>query len=49
LTGLKSFFLSKSQDFTLDENHHLLVKLSCKRTCENIDAVSQGWENTFTI
>jgi len=25
---------------TLDQNHHLLVKFSCKSACENLDAIS---------
>ena len=39
LTSFKSLFLVKFQGSTWDENHHLLVKLSCKRACENVDAM----------
>ena len=32
-----SSFLVKFQASILDESHHLLVKLSCKSACENLD------------
>ena len=40
LTGFKSLFLVKFQASTLDQNHHLLVKVSCESACENLDAIS---------
>ena len=36
LLSFKNLFLVK---LLLDQNHHLLVKFSCKNTCENLDAV----------
>jgi len=33
-------FLVKFLTSTLDQSHHLLVKISCKNACENLDAVS---------
>jgi len=38
VASLKRLYLVKFQDSTLDD--HLLVKLSCKSSCENIDAIS---------
>jgi len=40
LTSFKSLFLGKFQVSTLDENQHLLVKLSCESACENLDSIS---------
>ena len=37
---IESLFLVNFQVSPLNENHHLLVKLSCKAFCENIDAFS---------
>jgi len=37
--SFKSLFLVKFQVSTLDENQHLLVKLSCQSACENLDAI----------
>jgi len=33
-------FSGKFQASTLDESHHLLIKLSCKNACENLDAIN---------
>ena len=40
LPSFKSLFLVKFQASTLDQSHHLLVKLSCKNGYENLDAIS---------
>jgi len=32
-------FLTKFQVSILNESHHLLVKLSCKSACENLDVL----------
>jgi len=37
LKNFESWCLVKFQASILDESHHLLVKLSCKSACENID------------
>jgi len=34
------FFSVKFQVSTSDQSHHLLVKLSCKSACENLNAIS---------
>jgi len=39
LTSFKSVFLVKFQASTLDQSHHMLVKLSCESACENLDAI----------
>jgi len=40
LASFKSLFLVNFQASNLVENHHLLVKHSCKNACENLDAIS---------
>jgi len=40
LAIFKSLFLVKFQASNLVESHHLLVKLSCKNPCENLDSIS---------
>jgi len=37
MKNLKSWFLVKFQASILDESRHLLVKVSCKSACENLD------------
>jgi len=44
LTKFKSLFLVKFQASVLAKSHHLLVKLSCKSACENIDGFSARCE-----
>jgi len=39
LKNFKSLFLIKFQVSILNESHHLLVKLSCKSPCENLDVL----------
>jgi len=39
-TKFKSLFLVKFQASILAKSHHLLIKLSCKSACENIDGFS---------
>jgi len=41
VASLKSLYLVKFQVSTLDESNHLLVKLSFKSACENLDAISE--------
>ena len=38
--NFKSLILVKFQAPTLDQRHHLLVKLSCQSVCETLDAIS---------
>ena len=40
LTRFKSLFLVNFQVSTLNESHHILVKLSCKSAWDNLDAIS---------
>jgi len=40
LTNFESLFLVKFKAYTLDQRDHLLVKLSSKTTCDNLDALS---------
>jgi len=47
LTSFKSLFLLKFQDSTSDQSHHLLVKLSCKNGCKNLDVISAGSTSMF--
>jgi len=39
LKYFKSLFLIIVQVSILNESHHLLVKLSCKSACENLDVL----------
>jgi len=47
LASLKSLYLVKFQVSTLDESHYLLVKLSCKSACDNLDARSVRYAVCF--
>jgi len=40
-------FLVKFQASALDESHHLLIKLSCKSACDNLDAISANLQYAF--
>jgi len=45
--SFKNLHLVKFQVSTLDESNHLLVKLFCKTTCENLDAISERYAACF--